>query len=241
MSGNTPQKTHLAEIGNYDPDLWDKAIPRRCFIDRDATLLDLCRNQKVLHLGAADYPFHEQSAKEGNLLHQKLQRVARSLVGIDQNREAVEYLRKHHGIDNIIHADTTSQINDQRLSENFDIILCCDIIEHVDNPGMLLEFCKQYLSGSILLVITTINATSIKNALRALQGREAVHQDHVAYYSYSTLCQLLLRHGLKPEQAGFFSYGTRLKSTGMIFRLIATISPGTADGILIVCKGRHSP
>lgn len=240
MSRDTVNKSGLAGIGVYDPGLWDKTVPRGCFIDRDDALLRLCRDRKVLHLGAADYPFHEQAAKGGSLLHQKLQKVTRSLIGIDQNREAVEYLQKHHGINDIIAGDTTSSINDKRLNDNFDIILCCDIIEHVDNPGGLLEFCKRYLSGSTSLVITTINATSIKTALRALLGREAVHYDHVAYYSYATLCQLLLQHGLIPEQAGFFSYGTKLKITGILFRLIAKISPGTADGIMIVSKAGHS-
>lgn len=228
----------LAGIINFDPEAWEKKIPRNCVVNRDQVLVQLCEGKSVLHLGAADYPFHKEAAENNALLHQKVSRVTNRLVGIDQNAEAIDYLKANYGIDNIIYSDTTVNpfISDSRIKENFDVILCCDIIEHVENPGLLIEFCKQYMIDNTLLVITTINASSIKTALRALQGREAVHHDHVAYYSYSTLCQLLFRYQLVPEQAGFFSYGTRLKITGRIFNFMASMAPASADGILITCR-----
>ena len=228
--------TGLADIGFFDPGQWDRKIPKQCLVDRDETILKLCREQSVLHLGAADYPFHKEAARHGELLHQKIQRVTKNVVGIDQNREAVEYLKIHHAIDNIISGDTTFSIRDARLTGQFDIILCCDIIEHVENPGHLIEFCKSHMTERTTLVITTINASAIKVALRAVLGREAVHNDHVAYYSYSTLCQLLLRYQLYPAKVGYYCYGTKIKILGKVFGVLAAISPGTADGILIVCN-----
>lgn len=243
MTGDLKYKTGLAGIIDFDPGSWEKKIPRNCMVDRNKTLLKLCSGQRVLHLGAADYPFHKEGAVNDALLHQRLNKVAEKVIGIEQNKDAIEYLKSNHGIDNIIYADTTANlpINDDRLNDNFDVILCCDIIEHVENPGLLIEFCKKYMMEKTLLVITTINASSIKLALRALQGREAVHHDHVAYYSYSTLCQLLFRYQLVPVQTGFFSYGTKLKITGWIFNFMANIAPASADGIVITCKKRgHS-
>ena len=227
----------LAGIDNFDPGAWEKKIPRNCLLDRDETILELCKGKRVLHLGAADYPFHTNAA-QGTLLHQKISGVADYLVGIDDNREAVEYLRVNHGIDNIIHADATNTgiLSDERIAHGFDVLLCCDIIEHVENPGYLIESCKRLMDENTVLVVTTINATSIKASLRALLGREAVHNDHVAYYSYSTLCQLLSRKSLAPTNAGFFFYGTRLWITGFVFTLLGKLSPGIADGIILACR-----
>ena len=238
MTDNINPETGLARIVDFDPEAWGKKIPNKCVVNRDSTLLNLCAGKRVLHLGAADYPFHKEAAANNGLLHQKINRVAKVLVGIDQNADAVDYLKENHGIDNIIYADTTAnqEISDARLNNNFDVILCCDIIEHVENAGQLVEFCKRYMTDNTLLVITTINASSIKVALRALQGREAVHHDHVAYYSYSTLCQLLYRYLLVPESAGFFSYGTKSRITGWIFGFLTALAPASADGVLITCK-----
>lgn len=238
MDNNPEYENGLSLVTGFDPEAWEKKIPGHCLVDRNKALLKLCTGKRILHLGAADYPFHKEAALDNNLLHQKIEQVAKEVVGIDQNAEAIYYLRVHHGINNIIYADTTNalDISDERLKQVFDVILCCDIIEHVENPGMLIKFCSEYMKDNTLLVITTINASSIKNALRALQGREAVHHEHVSYYSYSTLGQLLYRHKLIPLHVGFFSYGTKSRITGWVFNLLSRLRPGSADGILITCK-----
>jgi 2-polyprenyl-3-methyl-5-hydroxy-6-metoxy-1,4-benzoquinol methylase len=213
--------------------MWSKALPRRNFVDRDEFLLSRAAGKSVLHLGAADAPFHKEKAEAGALLHQKLARVAGHLQGIDADEDAVNYLRNHHGIHNIAAADVCAAPSAFALG-SFDVILCCDIVEHVCEPAALLRACAQWMHRDSRLIVTTVNALSAKAALRAAIGREAVHPDHVSYFSYATLAQLLIRNGFRPLEYATFAYPTVTRRAGVLFGLLHRIRPSTADGIIIV-------
>jgi SAM-dependent methyltransferase len=218
---------------------WGKRVPKGCWVggwtDRDATVVDLCRDKRVAHLGAADAPFHLDKARAGDLLHTKVRAVAAGLLGFEFCREAVEELRAEFGIDDIIVTDATHPLGDVE-PHSFDVVLCCDVIEHVSNVGGLLDTCRDLLRPNGLLVVTTINATALKPAVRAVFGREDVHFEHTAYFSYSTLCQVLVMNRFIPERFGTFSYPTFSRAVGLFFRTVARLAPGTADGVLVTAR-----
>lgn len=221
----------LANIRDIDFSVWGKNIPKNCLVNRDIIITSMCTGKSVLHVGAADSPFHEDKAKNGMLLHQKIERVASELIGIDIDQNAIESLKKW-GIKNIIIGDIKSK--DLLHGKTFDVVLCCDVIEHVDEPGQLLGAAKRYLADHSRLVVTTINATAAKPALRAMFGREAVHPDHICYFSFGTLCRLMQRWNLKPEYFGTFNYPTVHRLTGILMKLISQCAPGLGDGIIVV-------
>jgi hypothetical protein len=219
----------LSEIDDFRLDDWTKTVPGRCFVDRDDAIVETCRGRSVLHVGACDAPFDIHKGQAGQLLHQKVQRVASRLVGVDVDRDAIAAL-KSIGIDNILEADICT---DHILQgEVFDVVLCCDVIEHVTAAGPLLAGCRRYMGRDSVLVVTTINATAIKPALRGLRGKESVHDDHVAYYSYATLGKLLTIERLKPVRFGVFAYPTVNPLVGLISKRIMMAAPAAADGIL---------
>jgi SAM-dependent methyltransferase len=225
----------LAEIGPYDMKAWGKRIPKGCWVDRDAAVLDLCRGKRVAHLGAADAPFHLDKARAGELLHVKVQRAAGEVVGFDFCGPAVEELRAEFGINDIVVTDATRPLGGVE-PHSFDVVLCCDIIEHVSHVGGLLDTCRALLRPDGLLVVTTINATALKPAVRAVLGREDVHFEHTAYFSYGTLCQVLVMNGFTPQRFGTFSYPTYSRAVGMFFRALARFAPATADGVLVTAR-----
>lgn len=225
----------LAEIGPYDMKAWGKRVPKGCWVDRDTAVLDLCRGKRVAHLGAADAPFHLDKARAGELLHRKVQQAASEVVGFDFCQEAVDDLRREFGIDDILVTDATRPLGGVE-PHSFDMALCCDIIEHVSNVGGLLDTCRALLRPDGLLVVTTINATALKPAIRAVVGREDVHFEHTAYFSYGTLCQVLTMNGFVPESFGAFSYPTYSRVLGWVFRRLAKFAPGTADGVLVTAR-----
>ncbi len=224
----------LANLINPNVDSWEKSLPRKCLIDRDLSILELCRGKRVLHLGAADAPMHQEKAERGELLHQKLTPICGELLGIDSNAEAVEYLKSKHHIENLVVVDLSKE-KPLNLG-HWDVVLCCDIIEHVENIDNLIEGCKLFMNKDSILVLTTINAISLKLAGRAFFSREAVHPDHIAYFSFSTLSRIVLNHSLVPIQAGFFAYRCMSKLTELVFAAIYKYAPGTADGIILISK-----
>jgi 2-polyprenyl-3-methyl-5-hydroxy-6-metoxy-1,4-benzoquinol methylase len=223
----------LAPIHYVPAGQWEHALPRRCLIDRDEVLLNLCNRHRVLHVGAADAPFHLEKAAVGGLLHQKLKRRAMHLVGLDTNGVAVSALKEKYAITDILQIDITQFANEHR-NEKFDVILCCDVIEHLTDFDSLLKGCKRLIDAKGRLVLSTINATALKPALRAVFSREAVHPDHTSYFSYATLIELLRRYEFRPMEVGTFLYPGASKLSDLVFRTVASKAPFTADGILII-------
>ena len=220
----------LAEIVDFPIGDWTKRIPSGCLIDRDDEIVEQCRGKTVLHVGAADALFEIEKGRAGALLHQKVQKHAKHVVGVDVDAMAIEALREF-GIDDIVRADLCT--SDPFPAQVFDVILCCDVIEHVPSPGLLLEACRRYMEEASKLIVTTINATALKPALRALAGRELVHMEHVAYYSFATLGKLLTVSQLRPVEFGVFAYPTINPIVGWLTESVMRIVPGSADGIMI--------
>lgn len=214
------------QIGN-----WLRQIPRNCLVDRDKLIVEQCRGSSVLHIGACDAPFELDKGLAGTLLHQKVRAVARHTVGVDIDEEAIAALRKL-GIDDIFNINI---IEDEAalVGQTFDFVLCCDVIEHVTSPGPLLRACRRFMHAESTLVLTTINATALKPALRALMGKEAVHPDHVAYFSFSTLTRLVEVEGFRPSSFGVFGYPTISPFVGWVTRSMMRLAPGSADGIIL--------
>lgn len=228
----------------WRPGAWEKRVARGCRIDRDRAISRICQGKRVLHLGAADSPFHEEKAQAGCLLHQRIRAIATSIVGVDSDESAIAALRRF-GIDDIVLGDIINY-HFAADTEPFDVVLCCDIIEHVDDQRSLLDACRRYLAPGGVVVVTTINGTSIKAALRAVFGREAVHPQHVAYYSFGTLSEVLRRNRLEPLDVGYFVYPTQTRAARWFFGALSWVGPMSGDGILItscpnLAEEQHGP
>jgi SAM-dependent methyltransferase len=210
--------------------LWEKKIPRRPVTDRDTYILASCSGRDIVHLGACDYPMTRQKAKHGELLHQKLQGKGKSLVGYDNDAASIDLLREEFGLTDIVNRDLSQPFDD--TVARGDLVICADIIEHVNNVGNMLEACNRLLRPGGTLLVSTINATSLKQAMRALFGREPVHPDHIAYFSYATLGVLLGRFGFRVDDCRYFAYPT-LSGVARVFDAIHRWGPASADGIIV--------
>lgn len=217
---------------------WEKKIPRHPVLDRDAFILDKCRARQTIHLGACDAPMTRVKAEKGELLHQKLQGVASELVGYDNDAASIEILSKDFGIDDIVCRDLSK--NQDGNAPSAEVVVCADIIEHVNNVGTLIETCRDVLQDDGELVLSTINAVSIKQTMRGFVGREPVHPDHIAYYSFATLGTLLSRFGLILEECRYFKYETVSALSGFFFNALYTVAPQSADGIVVTARKRSA-
>jgi hypothetical protein len=222
-------------------DTWTRPLAATGIVDRDDFLIELAKGRSILHLGAANSPYTRQDAEAGTLLHLKLAKVARDLIGVDSDLEAVDYLRSVRGIAGLLTADACHLPEEVLRKGPFELIYCCDLIEHLDSPGALLDGVRTLMGDDSLLVVTTINALALKPALRVLiWNRESVHPDHTAYYSYSTLSCLLARYGYRILRCSTFAYGTSLRFLGQALGALYRLRPHAADGILLVATKDRS-
>ena len=204
----------------------------------------LCTGKKVLHLGCANYPYTEHSIQNDMLLHYDLQKISKELYGFDFDQAGLDVLASR-GTGNLFRADL-EHLEDVPLTETFDVIVAGEMIEHLNNPGLFLKGIQRFMGPETVLLITTINAYCgmrfVWYGLRGKRGKqEPVHKDHVAYYSYSTLSELLMRHDMSVESFSFYDIGREHRPHNRWFLntlndICVRIAPQWADGVIAVCQ-----
>jgi SAM-dependent methyltransferase len=172
-------------------------LPKAKFVgSRNEKILRLCAGKTVLHLGFVDEGLLEDRLRERSWLHARLEQVTRKLVGVDISEEGVNRA-KELGYEDCYVGDVEklSAVPFPRL--DYDIVLVPDIIEHLANPGLFLAELYQIVTNSVVVLITTPSALSIKTLFYPLVRTEVVHPDHNFYYSPTTLPTLLGKHGFE--------------------------------------------
>lgn len=198
-------------------------------------ILSKCENKKVLHIGASDFPFHKDRARRKILLHQKIEKVAKSVVGLDVNRGAISDLKKFD-INNIYFGDIDkAEFDNEILEKEYDVIVFGDVIEHLDNPGNALKNIKKLMSQDTILVLTTPNVWGIFNLKNIFFKKEIVHPDHTFWPSKRTMDNLIKRQGLKIHKFSYLLTGSFKDSVtlkGRVFRSLVLRRVDRFRGVL---------
>jgi 2-polyprenyl-3-methyl-5-hydroxy-6-metoxy-1,4-benzoquinol methylase len=230
---------------------WLHHLPgARVVDDRGAWLIEAVRDRSVAHLGFADIGCELTRDLDGSWVHARLAAAASRLVGLDVSTEAVADARSRGFAAHAVDCTSSADVRAIAL-EPFDVVLAGELIEHVDNPGGLLDAAHVLMAADGLLIVTTPNARRLMDTLLAVARRELVHPDHVAVYSARTLSSLLERHGW--EVIELFVYmnprSRRRARTAkeVILRmgdaferaLANTVSPYVADGLIAVARRRR--
>lgn len=167
-------------------------------IHRDEFIMDLCGIKKpsikLLDIGFAEHSI--EYAKSSDWFHGKLRKYKHHhIFGLDINQTAVEAIRQFTNFDNLIVGDATSEF---ALVDggNFDAIHAGDVIEHLDNVGGFLRFCRANLSNNGKLIITTPNpCSSIAIATFKKHGLTA-NMEHTNWVTPTNMNELCRRNGL---------------------------------------------
>jgi len=167
--------------GRWEPDYYDRMvhpIPDADVIERERWILEQCLDKTVLHFGC------------NGLLHKGIEDAANEAWGVDKDEGDASHFIK---------LDLDSPDWDLP-DKDWEIIICGEVLEHLSNPGLFLD--KLRAIAHCPVVFTAPNAfTSIgEQYIKSKPPKENVNVDHVAYYSYHTLRNLLIRHGFTPTE-----------------------------------------
>ena len=159
--------------------------------DRIAFITERCKGKNVLNLGSAK-----------NEVHGRIKEVAKEVVGID----------KEQPCDLVVNLDHFYSL-EPFIRPKPEIIICGELLEHLSNPGNLIDALKVF---NCPVIITTPNALSHVAQWHGREGYENVNQDHVAWYSWWTLKTLVERSGFEVKE--FYWYkGKPIFAEGIIF------------------------
>jgi len=180
-------------------------------------ILPICLGKRVLDIGCAGQaiPFGDP-----RWVHGKIAKVAARAVGIDIQRETVEKIRQA-GYD-VRYADA----QDFDLGEQFEVATLIELIEHVSNPGLVLDCVHRHLVPGGLMVITTPNPFS-PFIFRTYELNDAGNPDHVAYHAPKMFRRLAKRHGFSEKRVVWLPERWRDPRTlkGKLYLLLMGLAP----------------
>jgi len=220
-------------------------LERTLFIKHEI-IIQLTRGKKVVHYGCIDdsADIIDSKISRNIYLHQVITENAKSCIGIDMNSDLMEYLRSRHNIDNIYFGNAedpgTFTCDSQQLKST-EVLLIPDIIEHLNNPGLMLEAIKKYYPENVSILIMTPNPFSYLNFVFTLFRREFYNEYHTCYFSTNNMKVLLSHYGIKikkvypvflpKDRSAFVNIADKL-----INRLLFFFTPGFCDNYLYECE-----
>ena len=151
-------------------------IPDTECVDRVIFILHKCLDKVVLDIGCL------------GPLHKQIEEVAKEVWGIDKGDSD---LKNYWKIDIENHPNLSTF-----MEKDWDIIICGEILEHLSNPGLFLD---KLRNCHCPIIITVPNAFGKQDGWLK-KGKEMVNEEHVAWYSYYTLRNLVERHGYIVEE-----------------------------------------
>jgi len=169
-------------------------------MSRIQRVVEATEGPTVLDLGAAQHD--ADNADNDDWLHKHLCEHFERVVGVDYLAEAVAELNKR-GYE-FVQADVT----DMSLGVEADTVVAGELIEHVDNPGLMLECIADHLKPGRKLVLTTPNPWGLPILRRLLSGRLRINDEHVAWYGPVVLRQLLRRCDFETVEVRPLNYVT---------------------------------
>lgn len=151
---------------------------------------DFVRGQEVLDIGVVAH--HAGRIDDPNWKHNVIRSQASRVVGIDILEDEVRLLQER-GYD-VRCVDGTSDVD---LGERFDRAVLGDVIEHVDNPVLLLKFAARHLKPGGLLLCSTPNPFFVVTLWQGLRSGVFIpNAEHVNWITPTMALELASRAGL---------------------------------------------
>ena len=160
--------------------------------------LPLVKGRRVLDLGVVQH--QRDRFYRDTWLHHAIQSESAEVVGVDVDKEGVEYLTSK-GYDVRL-----GDVQDLNLNRKFDVVVAGDIIEHLTNLDGFLDSAKHHLEDTGVLALSTPNPFWWRTwVMVAIRGHACPHPEHTCWFCEKTLQQLLSRKGFEVVRV---HYGT---------------------------------
>lgn len=173
-------------------------VPDAKVVERRKFVIEQCAGKVVLDIGCAS-----------GELHAKLVESAKQIFGIDKMPLAGQ---QYAALDlDDLGAPPILPFSDRGI----ELIVCGETLEHLSNPGWLLQRVRNTFPQASLL-ITVPNAFNSGSKKWTARGLENVNRDHVCWYSYHSLKVLVGRHGFAVIGHWWYN-GEPLTAEGLIF------------------------
>lgn len=170
-----------------------------------------------------------------NWVHKLLKEKARDVYGLDLDFDTTIFNGDHY---------VKGSAENFSFGRTFDVIFAGDIIEHLSNPGLFLDSCRDHVGEDGRLLITTPNAFNLFNiAEKISKGEPTVNHDHTCYFNSKTLKQLLEKNGWEMTRLDFiyslevdFAESFKKKMLNVLYKMLSHKTPRFLETIVVTAK-----
>lgn len=220
-----------------------KSYPKNFSESRNKTIIEYCKNKKVLHVWACDSPYTIEKLKWEiwPLLYKEIDNVCEEQVWIDLDKESIEILnsQKEFKKSKVIYFDMNKL---EELDYNPDIIIFWEVIEHLMNIETALSNIKKIMWKDTILIISTPNAYYFWWFINSVFWKEYLHDDHKILFSYWYLENMLKFNSIYIEKWYFTTLDTieTKKKLDILWKMnkYLNIFRYNTDTLLIICKNK---
>ena len=106
------------------------------------------KGQKILDVGCG-----------GGIFCEPLARLGADVTGIDTNKKAIQSAKDHAKSEKLKIKYLNTNLKNINSRTKFDIITCMEVLEHVDDIQLVIEYIKKNLKVNGLFIGSTINKT----------------------------------------------------------------------------------
>ncbi|MCX6332924.1 MAG: hypothetical protein NT092_01300 [Bacteroidia bacterium] len=174
-------------------------------ITREDAIVNLIKGTDVIHVGCSDHiPLIQDKIKHNTWLHKNITEASKSCIGIDIDRESIEFLKNELGYQNVIHGDIVTDDIPVLKEKQWDYVVFGEIIEHLNSPvDFLRTFRSKYGSNVKKFVITVPNIYNRNIMKNMLSFKEIINSDHKFWFTPYTLAKVLVTAGFMPEKISY--------------------------------------
>ena len=171
-------------------------------ISREAVITEMIVNKEVIHIGCSDHiQIINEKIKNNTWLHKLIRDNAKNCIGIDIDKESIDFIKKELGYQNVYHGniliDNFEIINEKK----WDYAVFGEIMEHLDNPVNFLKVFKEKYGKNVSKFILTVPSIYNKHQFTNMMNYlEIINSDHRFWFTPYTITKILVSAGYNPEK-----------------------------------------
>ncbi len=165
---------------------------------RISLLKKTATHKKIIHVGCVDHlPLIESKITNNIWMHGQLSEAASTIIGVDINKEGIDYLQLKLDINNVVCADITTDDIPEINGQKWDYLILGEVIEHVDNPVYFLQAIREKYKNIVNEIIITAPNILVKNRVLNMSknSAEQINSDHKYWFSPYTLSKIISQAG----------------------------------------------
>lgn len=171
-------------------------------ISREAAITEIIRDMNVIHIGCSDHiQIINDKIRNNTWLHKLISDNSKKCIGIDIDKESIEFIKKELGYQNVYHGNILTDEFKSIKESRWDYAVFGEIVEHLDDPVNFLKVFKTKYGENVSKFIITVPSIYNKRQFTNMMNyREVINSDHRFWFTPYTISKVLVSAGYNPEK-----------------------------------------